>query len=211
MQQSSFLRALAAVLFTAVCAWTLAHFTQSGAARIESAAAASPPPAVSGGTALDGIVIRRERVLSAPSAHVSTTAEDGERLSADAVAAFADGEAVIARESAVFFSETDGYEYLSPDELTGFSADTLEKLLSAEPKTEAGAFGRLVTDFAWYYAAAPESGGTVKKGRCEVRFEDFTEAIEGEVISALPGAVLIRLTDGAPEYLSLRRTKAELK
>lgn len=208
MQQSSFLRALAAVLFTAVCAWTLAHFTQSGAARIDSAATPPPQPTAES-AALDGIVIRRERVLCA-SSDVHTVAEEGKRLSADAVAAFADGEAVLPRESAVFFAETDGYEYLSPDELTDFTADTLAELLSAEPKAQAGAYGRLVTDFAWYYAAKPIEGAKVKEGRCKVRFEGFAETIEGDVISALPGAVLIRLTDGAPEYLSLRRTRAEI-
>lgn len=211
MRQSSFLRALAAVLFTAVCAWTLSALVP-GVARCTAAAESTPAASPTAGLELDGIVIRSEQVLSAAGESVNITAENGERLSADAAAAFAGNDSAHTRGSAVFFSGTDGYEYLSPAALSPLTPEGLEDLMNAEPESTAGAYGRLVTGFDWYYAAAPVNGGgeNIAEERCKLRFAGFSETLDGEIISSEQGALVIRLTDGAAEYLSLRHTGAEL-
>ena len=109
---------------------------------------------VSEDVALEGVVIRSEQLLrSDPAPGVS--AVPGERLAADSAVAFAGDEPVMTRRSAVFFDDTDGYEYLSPGALTGLTSGGLEELLRARPETASDAYGRLVTGFDWYYAAAP--------------------------------------------------------
>lgn len=211
MRQNSFLCALAAVLFTAVCAWTLAGLVP-GVKRCAAAAAITPTASPAAGLELDGIVIRSELVLSAAGESVKITAEDGKRLAAGAVAAFAGDKPVQSPRSAVFFTDTDGYEYLSPAALDALTAEGLAGLMSAGPQPREDAYGRLVTEYSWYYAASPvaENAEPIAGGRCELRFEGFSETIEGEIISSAQGVIVVRLTDGAAEYMRLRYTRAEL-
>ena len=105
---SPFLRAVASVLFAAACAWALAHFMYRADER--SAVCTAVRCTVSEDVALEGVVIRSEQLLrSDPAPGVS--AVPGERLAADSAVAFAGDEPVMTRRSAVFFDDTDGYEY----------------------------------------------------------------------------------------------------
>ena len=205
---SPFLRAVASVLFAAACAWALAHFMYRADER--SAVCTAVRCTVSEDVALEGVVIRSEQLLrSDPAPGVS--AVPGERLAADSAVAFAGDEPVMTRRSAVFFDDTDGYEYLSPGALTGLTSGGLEELLRARPETASDAYGRLVTGFDWYYAAAPaQDAPELRPGRCLIAFDGFDEALDARIVSSAPGALVIRLTGGANRYMHLRFCRARL-
>ena len=56
--------------------------------------------------------------------------------------------------SGVFSALVDGYEALTPAELDALTPDGLETLTSYTPDKPAGAYGKLVTSYRWYFAAA---------------------------------------------------------
>ena len=56
--------------------------------------------------------------------------------------------------SGVFSTLVDGYEALTPAELDALTPDGLETLTSYTPDKPAGAYGKLVTSYRWYFAAA---------------------------------------------------------
>ena len=69
--------------------------------------------------------------------------------------------------SGTFSTLVDGYESLSSGDLQGLTPDGLSQLLSREPEIPAGAYGKLVEDFHWYFAAAmsQEDAASLKEGR----------------------------------------------
>ena len=101
------------VLFAAVCAYVLAHFSAGGGRT--AALAVLERRTVKNCVTLEGIAVRRESVVPASSAALYA-AEDGARLAASGGARTGG--------SAVFYSAVDGYEYLSPSALEDFSAGT---------------------------------------------------------------------------------------
>ena len=117
--ERAFYHALAALVFAAVCAWSLAAlytlFDRSGEEK--------PVPEVSDAPAacrFCGLLIRHEQRLPA-GAFPGTKA--GMRLNA----------ADTGTESALFFPECDGWEGLSPEDALRLTPGGLERLLSAAP------------------------------------------------------------------------------
>jgi len=195
-QASRFSKLVSAVLFAAVCAYALAHlseYVQNG--RFFSLSEKT----VTDSIALEGIALRSEQLLASEGEQVLSF-ENGKRIAADG-----------SRESAIFFEDTDGYEYLKADEET-FSPAKLDEFLSSE-KRETDAAGRFIEKRTWYFAAYAEDD--ISCGEYKIRFDGFDEKQDCAVVKSLPApegktAVLIRLRIGKNGYLHLRRCRGEI-
>ena len=194
------MRLIAAVLFLAVCAYVGAKLWSS----VERSPETQTVRAVTltDSAELEGIVIRREQLCPAGEGLFT----DGERLGAGTVPSVPG--------SALYYRSCDGLESLSPALLEDLDVQALRALLAQKPSSPEG--GRLVLDFAWYYAALVSAGEPVPdSGRCRVLFEGFDVPAEAEILSLSAEengrrALVLRLTLGGDEYMKLRKCKAEL-
>ena len=218
-RDAAFTGLVVSVLFAAVCAYVLAHFSAGGDTLAASAPDADTGRAVSARSTrimLSGVAVRRESVVSGSSS-AAWSAEDGKRLPAGAAAAvFASGDVAQAARSSVFCADTDGYEYLSPSALEDFSADAVEALLASAPREYPGAAGRLIEGFEWYYAALADSGaGTLECGEYELTFDGADASpVTARLIAAdsagTKTALLFRITAQDAALLHLRFCSAAL-
>lgn len=185
---------LTALLFTAVCAWM-------GAAVFEALQSQKtilvPAAEISRGGELEGIILRREECLKK-----ALDAQDGARIAA------CEGRT----ESAVYFSCSDGYEFLSPGMAENLSPEILDKLLKLPPENFTGP--KLIYGFDFYYAAYYYGSIDIKPGPCRVKFEGTQNFQRAELLSVSRDgskcAVLLRLML-CPESLELRLCRAELE
>ena len=218
-RDAAFTGLVVSVLFAAVCAYVLAHFSAGGgtlAARVPDGDTGRAVSARSTQIMLTGVAVRRESVVSGSSS-AAWSAEDGKRLPAGGAAAvFASGDVAQAARSAVFCADTDGYEYLSPSALEDFSADAVEALLASEPREYPGAAGRLVEGFEWYYAALADSGAKALECReYELTFDGadaspVTARLIAADFSGAKTALLFRITAQDAALLHLRFCSAAL-
>lgn len=200
-RETPFLRAVGAVLFTAACAYALARFVNGAA--LETGSFEAERYAVTESAALEGVAVRRE--LPVPDGADTFALVSGERLCAASASAISGEES----SSSLFFPDTDGYEYLSPEMLDGLTAEELDALIAAPLHGDgAAASGRLVEGFDWYYAARGET--ELAAGVYELCFEGFGESLRAELVRSGGGVLVFRLTGGGEKYMSLRRTEAEL-
>ena len=185
-----FYAALAALLFAAACAWL-------GAALYAALVPAEAPDAgesPSGGR-LRGILLRHELLL----AEAIPGAAEGERLSA----------AETGTEPGLFFSGTDGYEFLSPEDARPLSPEALDRLLALPPEKSGGA--KLVTGWDCCCAALLVSGEPPAPGaRCRVRLDGADRAYEAAVLAVDENAVLLRFTEGLELLCRLRFVEGEI-
>ncbi len=209
-----FLRCAAGLLFLAVCAWCGAGLS----ARLRPRAAETFAQAEAPGGALrvSGLCLRDEEALCLPASAVLLVA-DGERAAKNApLARLVDGGAVTARESALFYADSDGLESLNAAALSPLTPSALRALedTAAAPSPE-GPRGRLVYDNVWYFAArAPSDAAPWEPGSCRLRFAGFSEWLPARLLAVGESedgetALLFRLSRGG-EYLRLRETDAEL-
>ena len=216
MQQlSPFARVVSAVLFAAVCAYTAADlFSLFEDGRTETLREIT----VAENIRLDGIALRSEQLICSER-EAPLSVESGVRVAAGQNLAGPGGEAVESPCSAVFFDSRDGYEALSMTE-DEFSPDRLNELLALYERgggTLSGTghvLGRIVKDRKWYFAAWADCEG-LERGQYAIRFDGFEEKLDCTVVRAFPDgagrtAVLVRLPIGKNEYLSLRRSVAEI-
>ena len=202
MDSSRFYSALAALLFAAVCAWAGSGLF----GRLDAPAETEPPPpAEEAATELRGIVLRRETTVFPDSGAREGADMDGQRLSA--------AENPYTNESAVFFSDCDGFEYLAPEDAFSLTADGLDALLSSEAEKVSLGRVRLVSGYDWYYAAFSD-GGSVSSSEDTYRliFDSFKTPVRALLVradtdSAGRTVLLFRLTEGG-DYLKLRFTDA---
>lgn len=207
MRASRFFSALSSVLFLALCAYAGAYVYPKAA---QKAAPEVPRAEVTQTVTLRGVAVRQERVFDC-----AGTAENAQRLCAGSPFGLDEnGDELCTDVSAVYFSQSDGFEYLSPDTLSSLTADELEEILSS-PVEKASA-PRLVTGFAWYFAAlAPETAPIPETGRCRLLFDGFQNETDAYLVSASAAdngrrILLFRLTAGGEAYLSLRQTSANI-
>lgn len=204
------MRVLVAVVFIAACAYI-------GAALFGSTPASDAVTAVCGtaadSTKLRGIAVRSEQCISSELA-ASRTAPDGLKIPCGGTAAvLSDGERISVPCSAVFFTDTDGYEGLSPGMLQGIRAERLRAVL-ALPSDNAPAIGRIVCDSVWYYAALADADYVFPDSEsCLLRFDGTAEYVPASIISVSEPsdgerAVVFRLNCGG-DYLKLRQAEAE--
>lgn len=64
-----------------------------------------------------------------------------------------DAQLLTAESGGIFSTLIDGYESLSPQVLDGLTPGKLEQLLAYRPEPTVGAYGKLVDNFLWYFAA----------------------------------------------------------
>ena len=188
--ERAFYHALAALVFAAVCAWSLAAlytlFDRTG--EEEPAPEVSDAPAA---CRFCGLLIRHEQRLPA-GAFPGTKA--GMRLNA----------ADTGTESALFFPNCDGWEGLSPADAQMLTPGGLERLMNAEPPEREDA-PRLVYGFALTCAALLEDGASPLPGPCRLTIDGMEDGIGAELISVTADAMgrrmlLLRLTE-FPEAL----------
>ena len=216
MQQlSPFARLVSAVLFAAVCAYTAADlFSLFENGRTETLREITAAENIR----LDGIALRSEQLICAER-EAPLSVGSGVRIAAGQNLAAPGGEAVESPCSAVFMDSRDGYEALSITE-DEFSPDRLNELLALYERgggTASGAghvLGRIVKGRKWYFAAWADCG-ELERGQYAIRFDGFEEKLDCAVVRAFPDgagrtAVLVRLPIGKNEYLSLRRSGAEI-
>lgn len=189
--------AVAAVLFFTACAYLGAALF----APEEKPAPADPAPqAVREYAEIKGVAIRREQLICSPDPDPAL--RSGERIPCGAPVA----EGSYTESSAVFFNHSDGYEFLSPDMLPGLTPGKLDKILSSPPGSTGT--GRLVTGRAWYIAAFSDSA-LPSSGSFQLYIDGMDRYLTADIaeVSEEKGrrTVLLRLTDGSPEALSLRK------
>ena len=69
-----------------------------------------------------------------------------------------DASEITAPEGGVFTALADGWEHLTPEALGGLTPDRLYALIASRADVSPDCFGKLVTDYAWYFAAVlPQS------------------------------------------------------
>ena len=149
---------------------------------------------------LYGILLRREACI-APAMAAALKLDAGERVSAR--------EGI--EQSALFYPNSDGYEYLSPADASELTPESLRELLSSRAQSARGP--KLVYGFDQYYAAYYSGGADIGPGPCRVRFEGFEHSLNAELISVSRSgdecAVLLRLMTDC-DSLGLRLCRAEL-
>ena len=207
MSSARFFSALSSVLFLALCAYAGAYVYPKAA---QKAAQDVPRAEVTQTVTLRGVAVRQEKSFDC-----TGTAENAQRLSAGSPFGLDDNaDELYCDASAVYFSNSDGFEYLSPDTLDALDPDELEKILSSPVKKSSAP--RLVTGFAWYFIAlAPEKAPIPETGRCRLLFDGFENETDAYLVSASAAdngrrVLLFRLTTGGEAYLSLRQTSANI-
>lgn len=185
-----FYHALAALVFAAACAWSLAALY----AQLDTAPPPEPVPEASAAPTpcrFRGLLIRQEQRLPA-GAFPGT--EAGTRLNA----------ADTGTESALYYPSCDGWESLSPEDAERLTPGGLEKLLNAGPP-EREAAPRLVYGFTLTCAALLEDGAPPLPGPCRIKLDGAEDEIGADLLSVTADAMgrrmlLLRLT-GFPEAL----------
>ncbi len=208
---SAFLRLVAALLFVALCAWLGAALYAALQAPAAAADADAPRE-----LALEAIAVRRELLLRSRR-RSRPLAACGKRLPCGgALAVTAGGRALVSEQAGIFFADWDGLERLSPAQLETPDVAAVQALLESEADSSPGAYGRLVLDAAWYLAALTEDGAPLQAGmRCALRIEGIERPLRARLLSvseesAGRRALLLRLTEGGADCLSLRRCRAWL-
>ena len=208
--EPGFLKAVAIVLFLAVCAYLGAGIYSGLDQDLKTVSVSCIT--VTDSLELTGLVIRREQLICSPG-KTQIFLSSGERVPSNGlVAVFHDGTELYSPSSALFFPDYDGFEMLNPDMLSSLSRQELETLLQQEAEPDPDAIGRLVFGWEWYFAALPaEDAAFLPESRCTLLFDGIEQRLPAELISAgedLP--FILRLTYGGEEYLRLRKTHAQL-
>ena len=192
MGASRFYAALAALLFTAACAWFGAAVFRPLTQAPEQPEAPASSAAIEG--RVQGRVLRWEQSLpEAP----TVSAAPGDRLSA----------ADTGSESALFFPDTDGLEYLTPEAAQPLTPEVLDELLAAASQDSEGV-GRLVFGRELFAAVFWAGDAVPVPGRCTLTLESG-ERLRACLVSVSADAegrtaLLLRLPLGTNALLTER-------
>ena len=130
-----------------------------------------------------------------------------------------DAEVLTAERSGVFSTLVDGYEALTPALLEALTPEALNELTEHTPDKPAGAYGKLVTSYRWYFAAAMSDSDAenLTVGRtATLNFGRYYGAdIRARVISISPPengtvAVVFRCDTALSETLAMRCVPANV-
>ncbi|MBQ7435291.1 MAG: hypothetical protein IJV51_05760 [Oscillospiraceae bacterium] len=199
--ERAFYHALAALLFAAACAWSLAALYR----RMDAPEPPAPTPAPSAAPAalrFRGLLIRQEQRLPAGA---FPDAAPGARLSA----------ADTGTESALYFPACDGWEELKPEDAERLTPAGLERLLDAEPP-ETGDAARLVYGFSLLCAALTEGDVSPLPGPCRLTIDGAQGELAGDILSVTADALgrrmlVIRLTDFPEKLYELRTVEGKVE
>ena len=196
---------MAAALFLAGSAWLGAGL--NARLRPPARTAVLLPGSITETIPLRGLALRRETLLLAQGP-VTLLPENGQRVAAgQTVAELWDGESLCAPGSALFFTDTDGWEDLGPELLEELDAQTLEQLMARPGRRDWNALGRLVTGRDWYFAAL--AGEDPAPGDYELLFEGTDRAVPARLLRSEDGLLVFRLT-WQEGLMSLRLARGEL-
>lgn len=121
---------------------------------------------------------------------------------------------VTAPESAIWLTETDGYEHFTPAALENIGVSALRELMDAEPEGIPAA-GKLVFSNVWRFAALLSASVPLQSGDgAELDFGAFTVTADVEYVSESYGGerAVVFVTDEAPSAAAaLRRARAQLR
>ena len=121
--------------------------------------------------------------------------------------------------SGIFTPLLDGCESISPAVLENLSVKSLRTLMAGHPSVDKRCYGKLITDYKWYYAAFVQSGDCAslrpgdtvaldlsawRAGLCSVRIETVSPESEGV------RAVLFSSDEHLSETLELRTVSCPL-
>lgn len=211
MEASRFFSLTAGAIFLAVCAYAgAAVYSRVERPEIETVSRRQVRESVE----LQGIVLRQEQSLSfgwgtEPLAQSGQRLASGQLMGLDGL-----GREILSPCSALYFSDTDGYEHLGPEDFLPGDTARLEALLDSRPGERGD--GRLVTGRSWYYWAFVSGRQPLPEaGECSIEFDGMDGSLPAWIINlardeAGQQTVLLRLNLGGSEYLSLRKTGARL-
>ena len=196
--------AVAVLLFLAVCAYMGAGLFEKLSPSAQTVQAEKR--VITESARLYGIALRQEQTVCSPDGRAFSFENFRKYSAAECAAVFGADTG-----SAVYFDNCDGYEYLSPDNLSPFSAESFSQLINSESHSLRGTSGRLVSDDIWYFAARVDSGTVPQKGSvCTVCFDGLSERCRALVWDVDADCVLLRLSRSSEELLSLRKCSAQL-
>lgn len=130
-----------------------------------------------------------------------------------------DTDEIAAAESGTFSSLLDGFEAVGPGDIMEMTPDELREVIAADREADAGALGKLIRSYVWYYAAIVDEedadrlveGGSVRlsfgryySGELAAAVAHIGEAVDGERL------VLFRVDKGLADMLAVRAVSAEL-
>lgn len=163
----------------------------------------------------DGFLFRNETALTGGEIK-KVYYSDGEKIAAGAVVA-SDGSDIISEKSGYFYSYVDGYETIFTAEAAlALDIGNFDKIMTenpfddakhAKPLTPAGAFGKVATDFVWYFALKTENADKFSLG------EEYAAAFGGASVTMTlvtksddgKNAVLVFRCDETPRGIVLKR------
>lgn len=165
---------------------------------------------------LNGIAIRREQLVCSP-APPDNLPENGSRIPCGTVLAKDSfGNTVVSPDTSLFFEDTDGFEFLKPEDAFYLTPSAVRALMDEEPDIQKNSIGRLVCLWDWYFAAVCKDVPALELyAPCELSFEGISQSVQGRIISISPpenGEVLLllRLNAGGDDFMRLRKARAEL-
>lgn len=196
------------MLFVALCAYAGAWLYENTNKEYELREVL--PVSLKDSAELCGIAVRWEQeICSHPSA--APLPYNGQRLGAGSEISGMSLEC-----SALYYDDSDGLEYLSPDCLMNLSPSELKTIMDLEPEKPLRRGGRLIYGHSWYYASLADASLPLPcPALYTLHFDGAEESAEARLIYKSPEengqcALIFRLTDTGEEFLSLRETEAEL-
>lgn len=121
--------------------------------------------------------------------------------------------------SGVFSTQVDGYEHLGYADLQNISPSDIQAIITSGRRNASGAYGKLVTDHRWYFAAVmdEQDAGNLAPGRtATLNFgRRYSEDIYAQVVSVSAGergsvAVVFRCDAALADTLAMRDITAEV-
>jgi hypothetical protein len=130
-----------------------------------------------------------------------------------------DTKMLTAQVSGTFSSVVDGYEHLSPDDLDDLTPDKLRSLIDSRQDAPADAYGKLVTEYYWYFAAAMSAADAANLSTGKYAQLDFGRyygsPVSGCVVSISPAqdgqvAVVFQCETALADTLAMREVSASV-
>lgn len=131
----------------------------------------------------------------------------------------ADTSVLSAGQSGIFSQIVDGYEHITPSDAEHMTPAKIRSLLDSARETPDGAFGKLVTDFNWYFAAVMSDGDAENLSVGQTVTLDFGRyygrGLEGMIMSISSPengsvAVVFRMSQALSETLAMREASASV-
>ena len=133
--------------------------------------------------------------------------------------ALSDTSVITATSPGLFSSAPDGYEYITPDMLSGLTPSQLQTLEESPQELADNVRGKMASSFEWYFAANVSSTDAGRLEVGEIATLDFgrycSNLLSAKVISISSSSgeectIVFRCTQATSEMLSVRLATAEI-